>query len=65
MFQDIVYCRYGNKDIMISKNIVVAIAPLAPYSTADDSAEGTADAALRGSQSTLGLNLLFSFLSEI
>ena len=30
MFQDIVYFRYGNKNIMISKNIGVPLAHLAP-----------------------------------
>ena len=30
VFQDIAYCRCGNKIILIRKNIGMAIAPLAP-----------------------------------
>ena len=35
MFQDIAYCRCDNKSIMISKNVGMAIAPLAPLLCSD------------------------------
>ena len=36
VFQDILYSRCGNKNIMISKNIGLAIAPLAPLPAVHD-----------------------------
>ena len=67
VFQDIVYCRCGNKSIMISKNIGVAIAPLAPLLRGPwlKRTNCCAEADLTGSKSTTDLNLLFLFLPEM
>ena len=63
MFQNIVYSRCGNKNIMISKDIVVAIAlsSSTPRSMIKQK-ELTGETDLTRSKSTSDLNLLFLFL---
>ena len=63
MFQNIVYSRCGNKSIMISKDIVVAIAlsSSTPRSMIKQK-ELTGETDLTRSKSTSDLNLLFLFL---